>query len=82
MIHFQGRQLCQVFLHPSEKGSTLKGRNSLPLVEFTFHKLFIKRQANFVADDILFFFFFFFFFSVKISLDISCDSSAKLMFDR
>ena len=35
----------------------------------------LKRQAKFVADDILKFLFFY--FSEKTSLDISCESSAK-----
>ena len=37
-----------------------------------------KRQAKFVADDILSFLllFIYFFFSEKISIDISCESSA------
>ena len=33
----------------------------------------LKRQAEFVADDI---YFYFFNFSMKTSLDISCESSA------
>ena len=39
------------------------------------------RQAKIEADDILklLFYFIFFYFSEKISLDISCESSAKQM---
>ena len=50
------------------------------LLEMNLSKvLTLKAPITTAADDILNFFFFFFNFSKKTSLDISCESSAKLV---